>query len=94
MGPLFGDLSDATVIDNLAYEKVGDVKLRVDLYLPKNASSKPSMILCIHGGGWSGGNKKQCPAVMTVKAGYAVGKCSRHTTDSSRSTIGELLAAF
>lgn len=67
-----GDLSDATILRDLIYKRVGDVSLKIDLYLPKSLTSPPPMILCIHGGGWSRGNKRQCPAIMMVKDGYAV----------------------
>ena len=66
------DLSDANVVDNLVFRKVGDRELLADLYLPKKSTGNEPLILCIHGGGWSRGNKKQCPAVAMVKDGYAV----------------------
>lgn len=79
----FADPSDTTTIDNLVYRKVGDTELLLDLYLPKNPTAKPPMILCIHGGGWSRGNKKQCPAVMMVKDGYAVASIQYRLTDKA-----------
>ena len=78
------DLSDANVVDNLVFRKVGDRELRADLYLPKKSTGKTPLIVCIHGGGWSRGNKKQCPAVPMVKEGYAVASIQyRLTTEAA-----------
>jgi acetyl esterase/lipase len=63
---------DASVLRDLPYRHVAGQTLKVDLFLPKNARNHPPVILCIHGGGWSKGNKRQCPAVMMVNEGYAV----------------------
>ncbi len=67
-----GDLSDANVLRDLVYSRVGDRALRLDLYLPKNTTKPVPVILCIHGGGWSRGNKRRCPALALVDNGYAV----------------------
>jgi acetyl esterase/lipase len=83
MARQFADPADASEIRDLVYRKVGDQELRIDLYLPKKAAGKPPMILCIHGGGWSRGNKKQCPAVMMVKDGYAVASIQYRLTDKA-----------
>lgn len=77
------DLADANVVDNLVYRKIGDRELRADLYLPKNPKGKVPLILCIHGGGWSRGNKKQCPALPMVKEGYAVASIQYRLTDEA-----------
>jgi acetyl esterase/lipase len=77
------DLSGADVVDNLVYRKIGDRELRADLYLPKNRTGKVPLILCIHGGGWSRGNKKQCPALPMVKEGYAVASIQYRLTDEA-----------
>lgn len=43
---------------DLVYGKAGDVDLKLDLYLPKTEAKKPlPVVVWIHGGGWSGGNK-------------------------------------
>jgi acetyl esterase/lipase len=66
------DPSDATVLRDLVYKRVGAAELKLDLYLPKDVSGQPRLILCIHGGGWINGNKRNCPGVMMVKDGFAV----------------------
>ena len=57
---------------DLQYVPDGDRSQSLDLYLPETASEKPlPLIVWIHGGGWSGGNKEGCPAVGYVHQGYA-----------------------
>ncbi len=77
------DLSDTEVIRNLVYRKIGDQELLADLYLPKKVSGKPPIILCIHGGGWSRGNKRQCPALTMLKSGYAVASIQYRLTNQA-----------
>jgi acetyl esterase/lipase len=45
--------------ENVVYKKIEDRKLKVDVYIPKNKTSKtyPAVIL-IHGGGWLTGSKE------------------------------------
>jgi acetyl esterase/lipase len=45
---------------------------KLDLYLPENAAGKLPLIVAIHGGGWSGGDKRHVPVIRFVKDGYAV----------------------
>src|SRR5581483_3788056 len=43
---------------DVVYGKAGDIDLKLDLYLPKAEAKKPRpVVVWIHGGGWSGGNK-------------------------------------
>lgn len=52
-------LADSVQVDkDLVYGKVGDVSLKLDLYLPRAEAKKPRpVVVWIHGGGWQGGNK-------------------------------------
>ena len=52
------------------------------IYLP-NISGQIRVILCIHGGGWSSGNKRQCPASMLLDHGYAVASIQYWLTDEA-----------
>lgn len=58
---------------DLEYAKVGSISLKLDLYLPRNAPpNKPlPLVAYIHGGGWRGGSKARCPAVLMCLKGYA-----------------------
>lgn len=75
--------SDATILRDLIYKRAGDTSLKIDLYLPKGLTSPAPMILCIHGGGWSRGNKRQCPATMMVRDGYAVASMQYRLTNEA-----------
>lgn len=57
---------------DVQYVPKGDPAEKLDLYLPEQPSDKPlPMVVYIHGGGWRGGSKSDCPAVGFVPAGYA-----------------------
>ncbi|HUT61778.1 MAG TPA: alpha/beta hydrolase [Phycisphaerae bacterium] len=56
---------------DLEYAKVGSISLKLDLYVPEKAARPMPVIAYIHGGGWSGGSKNRCPAVVMCLKGYA-----------------------
>ena len=57
---------------DLEYIPNGHERNRLDLYLP-TATSKPlPVIVYVHGGGWVGGDKRQCPAIPFATNGFAV----------------------
>lgn len=57
---------------NLTYAVVpGFGSLLLDLYVPP-ADEPPPVILWVHGGGWSGGDKEGGPALDLARQGYAV----------------------
>ena len=60
-----------TVHRDLAYVTNGHLRQKLDLYLPKGASNPPLMIL-IHGGGFTEGDKGQEDAAQWLAEGYAV----------------------
>ncbi len=64
------------VLRDIEYAKVGDVSLKLDLYIPRrpNASGEPPLIAWIHGGAWRAGSKSgvnRSFARLTAN-GYAV----------------------
>ncbi len=65
-----------TVERDIVYGKVGDVELKLDLYLPKPGGPARPGIVFIHGGGWRGGSKGQFrqQAAHLAGKGY-VGAC-------------------
>lgn len=56
---------------NLRYAAVDGISLLLDLYLP--ASDKPiPVIVCIHGGGWNSGDKRDAAPLLLAAHGYAL----------------------
>jgi acetyl esterase/lipase len=62
----------AKVERDIVYAKVAGQDLHLDLYVPASASGKLPVIVWIHGGGWTMGDKGQCPAVWLTAHGYVV----------------------
>lgn len=48
--------AEITVEEGITYSKVGDVELKLDLARPEGDGPFPA-IVCIHGGGWAGGER-------------------------------------
>ena len=57
---------------DLEYIAAGHVQNRLDLYLPEKIEGLRPLIVCVHGGGWSGGSKENVPAFPLLEKGYAV----------------------
>jgi len=57
------DSLPATSYLNVAYGD--DNQQRLDVYLPDNRSSSTRMVIIIHGGGWSGGDKSDFDSYIT-----------------------------
>lgn len=55
---------------DIEYARVGDVSLKLDLYLSKQA--KPPLIVYIHGGAWRSGSKSDVPIVKLLDYGFAI----------------------
>ena len=61
----------ATVEKDLVYATVAERELKLDLYLPA-ATSKPPLVVWIHGGAWRRGSKDNPPVLYLVDAGFAL----------------------
>lgn len=68
--PLLAD-DDVTIHRDRVYHRIGERALALDLYLPKADAPTP-LVMWIHGGGWRGGNKRNCPVAWLTEHGYAV----------------------
>jgi acetyl esterase/lipase len=72
------------VLRDLEYVQGGHERNRLDLYLPEKASRPVPVILWVHGGGWTGGDKSNGPAFRFATKGYAVAainyRFSQHAT--------------
>jgi len=57
---------------DVAYVTNGHERQKLDLYVPENASGLMPLIIWIHGGGWMGGSKNNCPPLPWTRKGYVV----------------------
>ena len=60
------------VLRDLTFARAGDKPLLLDLYLPEKSEGSLPLVVWIHGGGWSGGDKQPCPAAWMAGRAYAV----------------------
>lgn len=56
--------------NDIEYAQVGDLSLKLDLYLPTTKS--PPLVVWVHGGAWRSGSKNKMPLTDIVNHGYAV----------------------
>ncbi|MBA2433369.1 MAG: alpha/beta hydrolase, partial [Chthoniobacterales bacterium] len=54
--------SDVQVTEH-TYATLGKKSLKLDLYQPRDSAEPHPLIVMVHGGSWSGGNKQQLPAI-------------------------------
>lgn len=56
----------------VVYKSIGDLPLKLDIYCPKKGEDNYPVILFIHGGGWSYGNRTnyQYECIEAAKRGY------------------------
>jgi len=60
------------VLRNLEYVPGGHERNRLDLYLPEKAARPLPVIVWIHGGGWTNGDKARVPIASFATNGYAI----------------------
>ena len=63
---------ETTFLPDLKYGNAPGRGQLLDLYLPAKAEGSLPLIVWIHGGGWSGGDKAACPAFPMLSHGYVV----------------------
>lgn len=70
---------------DLVYAEVGGQPLRLDLYLPTTGPTPRPLLVWIHGGGWSGGNRFPAPnfALQLRERGFAVASLSYRLTSQA-----------
>lgn len=59
------------VVPDIEFAQVGNARLCLDLYLPKQVG-RPKLVLWVHGGAWRSGTRSDMPMISLVDAGYAV----------------------
>jgi acetyl esterase/lipase len=60
----------AEVERDLEYGRVDGISLKLNLFKPEGKQA--GLVVYVHGGGWRGGEKEDCPVVSLVGAGFAV----------------------
>jgi len=69
--PANGLAEGARPLLNIAYVPNGGERQMLDLYLPGTGTNWP-LIVWIHGGGWTGGNKEKPPGLSFLRHGFAL----------------------
>lgn len=67
---------------DVVYATVGGKPLALDLYMPGNVEHPP-LVVWVHGGAWTNGNKSQYPAFL-VERGFAVASLDFRSTNEAR----------
>jgi acetyl esterase/lipase len=62
---------------------VGDLSLKLDLYLPRGKARAP-LIVWVHGGAWRSGTKRSMPLGKLVEEGYAVASVDYRLSTQSK----------
>ena len=57
---------------DLEYARIGEMPLLLDLFRPESAGQPLPLVVWVHGGGWSGGDKAANPALPLSGRGYVV----------------------
>lgn len=63
--------AEISVRRDIEYAKVGEVSLKLDLYIPAG-ELKPPLIAWVHGGGWGSGSKDDMPLKSLLAQGFAI----------------------
>jgi len=59
------------LVRDVEYAHVGELSLKLDLYVPRG-KVHPPLLLWVHGGAWRSGSKKDMPLARLVEEGYGV----------------------
>ena len=83
---IMGISSSEVVVDEHVYDIVDDYKLTLDLYRPQFAEGQLPIVVMIHGGAWTTGDKRDLPSLNEYLAarGYVVAAISYQLVPSAR----------
>jgi acetyl esterase/lipase len=78
--------ADIRLEPDLVYGKGGDVDLKLDLAMPKEGNGPFPAIVCVHGGGWKAGNRKDMEKTIQTMAarGYVAVTVSYRLAPTAR----------
>ena len=68
---------------DLIFAKPGGVELLLDLHLPVGVENPP-LVMFIHGGGWTSGDRKRCDLKWVAQSGYAVASIEYRMSQEAR----------
>jgi acetyl esterase/lipase len=68
------------VLRDVPYVKGGGKSQSLDIVIPPNATKPLPLLVCVHGGGWQGGDKAPNPGVVFVRFGYVVASINYRLT--------------
>lgn len=79
---------EITIFPNLTYAEVGEIKLQLDLAMPKEGDGPFPGLVLIHGGGWVGGNRHafRQKAEEAARLGYVAATISYRLTNPDKVT--------
>jgi acetyl esterase/lipase len=63
--------------------RVGDLSLKLDLYIPRRKARAP-LIVWVHGGAWRSGSKKSMPLSKLVEDGYPIASVDYRLSTQAR----------
>jgi acetyl esterase/lipase len=92
---LAADPVQRPAVVDLEYARVGEIALKLDLYLPAGEPRSP-LLLWVHGGAWRSGSKSSMPLGELVNDGYAVASADYRLSTQARfpAQIHDLKAAI
>jgi acetyl esterase/lipase len=84
-----GVQAQSPTIANLEYARVNNQPLRLDLYLPSAPASGRPLMIFVHGGGWSSGNKDVIqPAMLPLlDAGIALASIDYRLVNAQHASL-------
>jgi acetyl esterase/lipase len=62
---------EVRITRDIEYARVGDISLKLDLYVPASAKLPP-VVIWVHGGAWRGGSKNNPSVLPLTERGYAI----------------------
>ncbi len=69
--PFAARADEPRITRDLEYARAGDIPLKLDLYVPTNATTPP-VIVWVHGGAWRSGSKNSPSILPLTNHGFAV----------------------
>jgi acetyl esterase/lipase len=81
--PMAGAPKTTPTHADVEYARVGDLSLKLDLYLPQRKSGA-RLLVWIHGGAWRAGSKERMPVAPLLKEGFAIASVNYRLTPVAR----------